>query len=88
MLIKDSSDHFRKYCVEGILANKKKIAEYVANSLMLVTALNPIIGYDKAAKIAKYAYEHSTSLKEACIKLKFLSAKEFDRSVDPKKMIG
>lgn len=86
LLIKDSSDYFCKYCIEGLKANKKKIAEYVENSLMLVTALNPIIGYDKAAKIAKLAYQEGISLKEACLKLKMLSAEEFEKAIDPKKM--
>lgn len=85
-LMKGSCEHFCKYCVVGIKANKKQIAEYVHNSLMLVTALNPIIGYDKAAEIAKYAHKNGTSLKDACLKLKFLTAAEFDKAVDPKKM--
>lgn len=86
LIMKDSVKCFTQYCVEGLKANKKKIDEYVSNSLMLITALNPIIGYDKAAKIAKLAYKEETSLKEACLKLKFLSAKEFDQAVNPKKM--
>jgi fumarate hydratase class II len=86
LLIKDSCDHFAKYCIEGLKANKKKIAEYLENSLMLVTALNPIIGYDKAAKIAKFAYEEGITLKEACLKLKILNEEEFIRAIDPKKM--
>ncbi|MBX7067555.1 MAG: class II fumarate hydratase [Parachlamydiales bacterium] len=86
LLIKDCCDHFRKYCVEDLKADKKQIAKYVENSLMLVTALNPIIGYDKAAKIAKLAHKEGISLKEACLKLKCLTAEEFDKAVDPKKM--
>lgn len=85
-LIKDASRHFRKYCVEDLKADKKQIAKYVENSLMLVTALNPLIGYDKAAKIAKLAHKEGISLKEACLKLKFLTAQEFDQALDPKKM--
>ena len=88
LLIKDAADHFRKFCVAGIKANKKKIAEYVENSLMLVTALNPVIGYDKSAKIAHLAYTNGISLKEACLKLGYLSGKEFDAAVDPKKMVS
>ncbi|MBU6447103.1 MAG: class II fumarate hydratase, partial [Verrucomicrobia bacterium] len=64
----------------------KQLAKYVAESLMLVTALNPLIGYDKAAKIAKLAYKEGLSLKAACLKLKYLSGEEFDRAVNPKKM--
>ncbi len=86
LLMKDCIDHFQKFCVHGLKANKKQIAKYVENSLMLVTALNPVIGYDKAAQIAKLAYKKGISLKEACLKLNFLTAEEFDRIVDPKKM--
>ncbi len=86
LLMKDCSHHFRQFCVEGLKANKKKIKEYVEHSLMLVTALNPVIGYDQAAKISHLAYKEGISLKEACLKLKILSAEEFDRAVDPKKM--
>ncbi len=86
LLIKESTEHFCKYCIKGIKADQKQIGNYVQHSLMLVTALNPIIGYDKAAKIAKYAHKHNLSLKEACLKLKILSEKEFDKTVNPKKM--
>lgn len=86
LLLKDSSAMFEKYCIEGLKANKKKIQDYVDNSLMLVTALSPIIGYDKCAKIAHVAFEEDLSLREACLKLKFLSGQEFDRIVVPKKM--
>lgn len=85
-LMSDCAEHFRKYCVEGIRANTKQLAKYVKQSLMLVTALNPVIGYDKAAQIAARAYKKGISLKQACLELGFLSAKEFDRIVDPKKM--
>ena len=85
-LIQDSCDSFRKYCVVGLKANRKQIAEYVKRSLMLVTALNPVIGYDKAAKIARLAYKKGISLKEACVKLGYLSGEEFERAVNPKKM--
>lgn len=86
LLLKDSVEMFTRYCVEGIEANRKRIEEYVASSLMLVTALNPVLGYDKCAKISHLAYEKGLTLKEACVKLKFLTAQEFDRAVDPKKM--
>ena len=68
--------------------NRQQIDYYLQNSLMLVTALNPVIGYDKAAKIAKKAYEDNISLKEAAIALKFLTAEEFDAAVRPEKMIS
>lgn len=87
LLLSDSCNHFTKFLINGIKPNKKRLEQYVAHSLMLVTALNPKIGYDKAAKVAKLAYEKDISLKEACVKLKFLTAKEFDQIVQPKKMI-
>ena len=87
-LIADSTKNFASYCVKGIKANKKKIQEHLDNSLMLVTALTPHIGYDNAAKIAKKAYEDGSTLKEAALKLKLVSEKDFDKWVDPKKMIG
>ena len=77
---------FEKYCVRGIKANKKKIQEYLKNSLMLVTALSPKIGYDKCAHLAHFAYTEDLSLREACIKLGYLSGKEFDQIVIPEKM--
>jgi fumarate hydratase, class II len=79
---------FSQFCVKGLKANQTKIKQSLENSLMLVTALNPIIGYDKAAKIAHKALYEETSLREACLSLGYLSAEEFDRAVDPKKMIG
>ncbi|TGL51525.1 class II fumarate hydratase [Leptospira kemamanensis] len=86
-LLSDSSRSFAKHCVEGIEANEEKIKSNLQNSLMLVTALNPHIGYDKAAKIAKLAYAENLSLKEAGLKLGFLTAEEFDLWVNPKQMI-
>lgn len=86
LLLKDSASSFEKYCVKGIKANKKQIAEYVEHSLMLVTALNPVIGYDKAAKIAKLAYKEGLSLKKACLKLGYLTEKEFNKALELKKM--
>jgi len=86
-LLSDVMDSFRVHCVEGIEANVEKIDHNLKNSLMLVTALNPYIGYEKAAKVAKLAHKERSSLKEACIKLGFLSAEEFDRYVIPSEMI-
>jgi fumarate hydratase class II len=83
----DSCTNFRKYLVEGTKPNEKKIEEYVDRSLMLVTALSPIIGYDKASKIAHYALDNDLTLKEAALKLGYVSETEYDRIVDPRKMI-
>jgi fumarate hydratase, class II len=79
--------NFRKFLVEGTKPNRKKIDEYVARSLMLVTALAPVIGYDKASKIAHHATDHDLTLKEAALQLGFVSEAEFDRIVDPAKMV-
>jgi len=86
-LLSDVMDSFREHCVEGIEANIEKIDHNLKNSLMLVTALNPYIGYEKAAKVAKLAHKERSSLKEAYIQLGFLSAEEFDRYVIPSEMI-
>ncbi len=86
LILKDSLTMFDKYCAQGIKADRKKIAEYVHNSLMLVTALSPVIGYDKSAKIAHVAYEKNLTLRAACLQLGYLSGKEFDRIVIPEKM--
>lgn len=86
-LLSDAMDSFNKNCVSGIKANIDIIKKYVDNSLMLVTALNPIIGYDNAAKVAKYAYENKISLKAACLALNLLDEKSFDMAIDLKKMI-
>jgi fumarate hydratase class II len=80
--------NFRKYLVEGAKPNLKKIKEDVNRSLMLVTALSPAIGYDKAAEIARYAAKNDLSLREAALKLGYVSEQEFDRIVDPAKMVG
>jgi fumarate hydratase class II len=88
VLLAHACDAFRKYCVEGVSANREKIAEYVERSLMLVTALSPHIGYDKAAKVAKKAHTDGTTLKEAAVALGYLKADEFDRMVRPEKMLG
>ena len=73
--------------IEGTTPNLKKINEFVEHSLMLVTALSPVIGYDKAAKIAHYAMDNDLTLRDAAVKLGFVSEAEFDRLVDPKKMV-
>ena len=86
-ILADGSNNFRKFLVEGAQPNRKKIAEHVERSLMLVTALVPVIGYDKAATIAHYAMEHDQTLKEAALELGFVDEKTFDRVVDPKKMV-
>ena len=87
-LISDAVESFNKKCVVGIKPNKKRIAELVDNSLMLVTALNSKIGYYKAAEIANLAHKNGTSLKEEAINLGYASSDEFDKWVDVKKMIG
>ena len=86
-LLADSTKNFALYCVKGIKANKKKIKEHLDNSLMLVTALAPHIGYDNAAKIAKTALKNSTTLKHETLKTGLISEKDYERIVDPKKMI-
>jgi fumarate hydratase, class II len=86
-ILSDGCTNFRKFLVEGTKPNLKKINEYVERSLMLVTALAPVIGYDKASKIAHYAMDHDLTLKEAALKLGFVTESEFDRVVDPKKMV-
>jgi len=86
-LLGDSIILFTKNCLDGITPNKEKIRYYLENSLMLVTALNPIIGYDNAAKIAAKAHKEGITLKEAALKLNILSEEEFDQAVDPSKMV-
>jgi fumarate hydratase class II len=86
-LIADSTKNFAIYCVKGIRANKKRIKEHLDNSLMLVTALAPHIGYDNAAKIAKTALKNDTSLKYETLKTGLIKEKDYERIVDPRKMI-
>jgi fumarate hydratase class II len=86
-IMTDSCTNFRKFLVEGTKPNLKKINQYVEESLMLVTALSPVIGYDKASKIAHYANDNDLTLKAAALKLGFVTEAEFDRVVDPKKMV-
>jgi fumarate hydratase class II len=87
-LIADACVSFTDNCVVGIEPNRPRIKQLLDQSLMLVTALNPHIGYDKAAKVAKKAHAEGTSLKEAAIALGFLTAEEFDKFVRPEQMIG
>jgi fumarate hydratase class II len=87
-LISDACRSFNEHCAVGIQANKTKIEEHLNSSLMLVTALNPHIGYDNAAKVAKKAFEENSTLKEAAVALGLLTAEEFDKKVQPKNMIG
>lgn len=86
-LLSDCMDSFKFHCVDGITPNLEKIEHNLHNSLMLVTALNPHIGYENAAKVAKTAHKDGSSLKEAALKLGLLSAKDFDKFVVPKNMI-
>jgi len=86
-LLADACDSFLVNAIEGIEPNKKRIHENLYNSLMLVTALNPHIGYDKAAKVAKKAYSENLSLREAIVELDYMSEEDFDKLVQPEKMI-
>ena len=86
-LLSDGCTNFRKFLIEGTRPNRKKIGEYVNRSLMLVTALAPVIGYDKASKIAHHASEHDLTLREAALELGFVDPQTFDRVVDPSKMV-
>jgi fumarate hydratase class II len=86
-ILTDGCSNFRKFLIEGTKPNLKKIKEYVDRSLMLVTALSPVIGYDKASKIAHYALDNDLTLKQASLKLGFVTEAEFDRVVDPAKMV-
>ena len=85
-LISDSCESFTQYCVVGIEANKARISEHLNNSLMLVTALNPVIGYDKSAAIAKKAHHDGTTLREACLALGYLTGDQFDAAIKPSDM--
>lgn len=85
-LIHDACHGFVEYCIAGIELNREQIDHYLKNSLMLVTALNPHIGYDKAAKIAKHAHQKKISLREAAVELGILSGEDFDKFVKPEEM--
>jgi fumarate hydratase class II len=86
-LLTDSCTNFRRFLIEGAQPDLKQINIYVQRSLMLVTALSPVIGYDKASKVAQYALEKDLTLREAALELGAISAKEFDQVVDPSKMV-
>jgi fumarate hydratase, class II len=86
-ILTDGCNNFRRFLVEGTEPNRNRIDSFVQQSLMLVTALSPSIGYDKASEIAHYAMDHDLTLKEAAAKLGYVSAAEYDRIVDPKKMV-
>lgn len=87
-LLSDACDSFRAHCIDGIKANRERIAEGVSRSLMLVTALAPLIGYDKAAEIAKAAHKKGTTLREEALRLGSISADDFDRVMKPETMLG
>jgi fumarate hydratase class II len=87
MLLTDGCTNFRRFLVEGTEPNRKKIAEYVERSLMLVTALAPVIGYDKASRIAHHAMDHDLTLKAAALDLGYVDEATFNRVVDPAKMV-
>ena len=86
-LLTDGILSFEQRCVSGITANKEKMSENLHRSLMLVTSLNPYIGYDNAARVAKKAYKENLSLKEACLQLGFMSEEEFDRVFHPEELV-
>ena len=86
-IMSDSTKSFANYCVSGLKADKKRIKELLDNSLMLVTALAPHVGYDNAAKIAKKALKNKTTLKTEALKSGLISEKDYDKIVDPRKMI-
>jgi fumarate hydratase, class II len=86
-IMADGCTNFRKFLIEGTKPNLKKINDYVDRSLMLVTALAPVIGYDKSSQMAHYALDNDLTLKEAALKLGFVTENEFDRVVDPAKMV-
>jgi fumarate hydratase class II len=86
-LMTDGCINFRKFLIEGTEPNIKKIEEYVERSLMLVTALAPVIGYDKSSKIAHYAMDNDLTLRVAALKLGFVTEEQFDRVVDAAKMV-
>ena len=85
-LLTDGCRNFREFCIEGLEPNRKQIAAHLSNSLMLVTALNPHIGYDNAAKIAKKAHAEGKTLKQVAVELGLVSEKDFDLWVKPEEM--
>lgn len=87
-LLSDGCRSFRLFCAQGITPDRHRIAEHLDRSLMLVTALNPYLGYDRAAEVAKKAYRENLSLRESVVALGYMTAEEFDRAVVPEQMIG
>jgi fumarate hydratase class II len=87
-LLGDGCASFREHCAQGIEANRPRIEELLENSLMLVTALNPHIGYDKAAQIAKKAHHDGTTLRAAALALGFLTEAQFNEWIRPENMVG
>ncbi len=87
-ILGDGCEKFRLFSVEGTEVNEKKVAEFVENSLMLVTALSPVIGYDNAATIAHAAQSSGSTLRDAALKSGLIDQEQFDKVVDPKKMIS
>jgi fumarate hydratase, class II len=87
LLLTDACLTFRLFAVEGIEPDRDRIEQHLRNSLMLVTALNPIIGYDKSAEVAKKAHRENTTLRQAALDLGYLSGEEFDRAVCPEDMV-
>ena len=87
-ILADAMASFRENCVVGIVPNREQITRHLNNSLMLVTALNQVIGYDAAAKVAKTAFEKNLTLKEAALQLGLITAEKFDEVVRPEKMIS
>ncbi|HVB70594.1 MAG TPA: class II fumarate hydratase [Acidimicrobiales bacterium] len=85
-LLSDACDRFREFCVDGVEPNYEQIDKHLRDSLMLVTALNPLIGYDRAAQVAKHAFAERTTLREATVALGFLTGEEFDEAVVPEEM--
>jgi fumarate hydratase class II len=86
-LLSGACDGLRRFCIEGLQVNRKRIQELLDRSLMLVTALTPAIGYDRACHIARHAHKHGLSLREAALVLGEISAEEFDRAVRPEAMV-
>ncbi|MGH9078554.1 MAG: class II fumarate hydratase, partial [Acidimicrobiales bacterium] len=85
-LLSEASVSFTRFCVEGLAPDHDRIRHHLENSLMLVTALNPLIGYDKAAEVAKRAYREGSTLREAVVALGYLSGEQFDEAVQPESM--
>ena len=86
-LLADGCTNFRRFLVEGMEPDRARIAQHVERSLMLVTALAPVIGYDRAAQVAHHAAAHGLTLREAALGMGVVSAEEFDAVVDPRKMV-